>query len=642
MATPISPFSELLAPNNYERDDVTINNANRFTVSFVSAPSTFTSGSQAARGLTASGLYGLMKLAYDTQSPETGYTIVAASGNNVNDHDILFDIRGIIIKTPEAFIGLLNNIHNNANLLARSMLPFPGTLGTNPGQYSYGYTLLQSIIDANESGFGSRLGTVPSQYSGKNAYEFVTKYFLPNTYTGNTGGELLTYLGEDSVGEFDYSGNGITGAFVVYDSEDGQYKLSRTGIEAYTVLQLLAYGCTVRLCDNYSFASEYLSFPSFNEGGYLSKAVITLDMSTYLEGQGITSGANIGILGSLAGSYSSGNTYNFCHGSSGLNINGIYGNIVNRNNPINAVLDSNNASIDNVLLIHAGLSGYSTSLNQNTNGNPDTFIDVDRYPGLNGLTSSYQYQLGVAGLTAYRLTSTQLKNTFCIMGKKTKTITSTSFGDSNGKFIAEVPLVADVAGALARAYRAGDLYIGAAGAGINKKILNADSVTPLISNNATALQNNLKTKRINYYSPDANGIYLASDFVGATGPVQNLYRLGVQAVANDFTTALQSSLTSFVGEENTQNTRNNIRNYITGTFFTNLSTNYPNIAKALDYSTSGKRPQDGQNVVCDASNQTSDTTVTVTVKIYPKPIQTGADSANPIIGSISVTVQVGD
>lgn len=645
MAIPTNPFSEFLTTSNYQRDSdvpqLGVDPTTAFSVGLVSGKST--SSSSAPKGFTATGLYGLLTLANKTGILPLS-TITPSSSQNTNTQNVFNQTSFMfntsvsdlfVFRTPEALVGALNTIHENTNAMIRNTLTkaAPGNQ-TSPGQVNHGYTILANYLNC-ENYIGA-----PAAFGGKNSFEFVTKYFLPNAYTGNTAGELPNLDPEAvsldpcvNLSNQDIKGNGITGAFFTYDSPDGAVRLSKTGIDFYLALNALSYGSPVIISDSYSSITDFVGY---YQNLIIPGAIITLDMASYLEGRGITSGTNAAVYGCLVDGYSSGNTYNFCHGSSAFSLNNDYSQIVLRNNVVNGVLNSQNSVVDGILLIHSGLSGSATFTQKSSNGQ---YTDVFRYPGLDGITSSYQYTIDVAGLTAYRLTSSQLEQTFCVIGKKTKTLNLPSF--LNTPITVEIPLVADTAGVLARGKRRGEQYLPA-GYAQNKTILNVDSITPSIPVSNTTVQNTLKRARINYFASGSEGIYLASDYVGVTGGYFNRNRYGVTKLVVDFKDYVQTYLSTQNIQgvlQNNQSTRSSVRQNL----ITQLINNLPsNIKNALDVSSNGRRWGDAGVIVCDDTNNSPGSSIlTIDITIYPKVLTQGTEVL-PIVAGINVTVTVGD
>jgi len=559
-------------------------------------------------GLTACGLYGLLKIAQESSVPEVSVQILTSSDFSNRDYEFSQDTQAFIFKNPQGFIGYLNAIHNNINAIIRNYLPVsPDSLGYGRTDAAYAQQELQTAA----------LNT------NRNKFLFLRDIFLPGSYTGNTGGVLP----EDQItSTVDFKGGGITGAFVVYDNTNSQYTLSRTGIEFYTVLNYLSYGGIACVGGDYSFLDTIMPFPL--QSG--ADVIMTLDMTSYLDAQGITTGNNRAVYGALPYSYASGNTYNFCHGSSADFLNNSYANVVKRNNIFNALLDTGNAARENFVIIHSGLSGSDFSLAQNsTTGN---YSDVYRYPGLDGRSSLYQDIQSVAGLTAYVLNGAALNKTFCIIGLKTKTIATNNFGQ-DGTLQITIPLISDVAGAMHRAKVAGNVYIASTGSNL-ASVLNVDTITPAAPSSAWQFGDTLKRKRINYYQAGVgSGYYLASDYVGVTGAYTANNRVGVPSLIQQVKTIAENAIAQYVDAaiSNTATwaaARTSVINA--------LNSAGSNLLNALD--TTGTRSFDSPGiVVCDSTNNTpSSGTLRVDIKIYPK--QTFTSNPGTAVNGFLVTV----
>jgi hypothetical protein len=557
-------------------------------------------------GLTACGLYGLLRMARDSSLPE----VSVQSFSDFSGREYLFsdDTQAFIFKNPQGFIGYLNAIHNNINAIIRNYLP------VSPDAQGYGRT---------DAAYAQQELQATAVNANRNKFLFLRDIFLPGSYTGNTGGVLPE---DDLTGQVDFKGGGITGAFVVYDNTNSQYTLSRTGIEFYTVLNYLSYGGIVCVGGDYSFLDSNMPTPL--QSG--ADVIMTLDMASYLDAQGITTGNNRAVYGALPYSYASGNTYNFCHGSSADFLNNSYANVVRRNNIFNALLDTGNAARENFVIIHSGLSGSDFSLAQNsTIGN---YSDVYRYPGLDGRSSLYQDIPNVAGLTAYVLNGAALNKTFCIMGLKTKTIATNNFGQ-DGTLQITIPLIGDVAGAMHRAKVAGNVYIAATGSNL-ASVLNVDTITPAAPSSSWQYSDILKRNRINYYQSGAgSGYYLASDYVGVTGAYNANNRVGVPSLIQQVKTIAENAIAQYVDAaiSNTATwaaARTSVINA--------LSNAGSNLLNALD--TTGTRSFDSPGiVVCDSTNNTPTSgTLRVDIKIYPK--QTFTSNPGTAVNGFLVTV----
>ena len=546
------------------------------------------------RGVTGCGLFPLLYLAQFSNVPDTTLpnTLLTSAGPSV---DGVYDLQNLVFyfRTPAGFIGYLNRIHNNINRIIASWLP----LQIDNQGYGLG------------DGIGPAQGIQSSNQASRNIFLFLRDTYLPGSYTGNTAGELPSADAEVTpINAPDYKGNGITGAFVVYDNTNTGPVLSRTGIEFYTCLNCLSYGGSILIGADYSTLDDLIPGALF--AGYEATAMMTLDMASYIDGQGITSGNNRAVYGGLQYSYASGNTYNLCHGSTAQFLNNTYANVVKRNNVVNALLDPGNVTRTNFVIIHAGLSGSDYSLLQNSSDTNQTYSDVYRYPGLDGLQSQYQNILGVAGLTSYALTPSQLQRTFCVMGKKRKTIITNNFSPT-GTLTLEIPLVSDVAGAMHRAKVQNNSYVSVAGTAYSK-VLNVDSITPSSPSQNWQFASTLKNKRINFYQFGQDGYYLATDFVGATGtnPTVN-DRIGVTSLVEAVKNIATNTVQQYTSNANTSSVWSSARIAVINAIQANTA-----IMNALD--TAGSKSLNN-NVICDnTNNSTASTILTVDITIYPK------------------------
>jgi hypothetical protein len=559
-------------------------------------------------GLTACGLYGLLQMARESLLPEVAIFNLINSDFSNKDYVYDLDTQAFIFKNPQGFIGYLNAIHNNINAIIRNYLP------SSPDSQGFGRT---------DAAYAQQELQATANNTNRNRFLFLRDIFLPGSYTGNTGGVLPE---DELTGEVDFKGGGITGAFVVYDNTNSQYTLSRTGIEFYTVLNYLSYGGIACVGGDYSFLDTRMSAP-LQPG---ADVIMTLDMASYLDAQGITTGNNRAVYGALPYSYASGNTYNFCHGSSADFLNNSYANVVRRNNIFNALLDTGNAARENFVIIHSGLSGSDFSLAQNST--TGTYSDVNRYPGLDGRSSLYQNIPNVAGLTAYVLNGAALNKTFCIIGLKTKTIATNNFGQ-DGTLQITIPLISDVAGAMHRAKVAGNVYIAATGSNL-ASVLNVDTITPAAPSSSWEYSDTLKRKRINYYQAGVgSGYYLASDYVGVTGAYTANNRVGVPSLIQQVKTIAENAIAQYVDAaiSNTATwaaARTSVINA--------LNNAGSNLSNALD--TTGTRSFDSPGiVVCDSTNNTPTSgTLRVDIKIYPK--QTFTSNPGTAVNGFLVTV----
>ena len=590
--TPINPFTEFLSttgkwqeetpPQDYTKRAVIAFSAGNYASDPPSANPTIS----AARGLTASGLYGLLKIAETCGVPEVQLQILNstnATGRDISTSTFIYD-------TPAAFINHLNSIHNNINNVIRQFIP---------------------ASTWNSTDIFEQLEAPQSSISTTNAFNFVDKIFLPGSYTGNKTTAQLPDLVGSGVVRQDYIGKGITGAFTNLDPVNREYYLSRTGMEFYTVLTALAYGAKVIVGGNYNSLSSFLPLGNVMTG---IDAFITLDMSTYIDGQGITSASSNSrlVYGGSENAYALGNTFNFCHGLTAQWLNSIYTEITKRNNLVVSSLDDNAPQASSpAYIIHAGLSGADISIAQNTlNG---TFSDVYRYPGFNGQPSLYQNVLNTAGLTAYTLTEEPyLNRLMCVMGKKKRAIKSKNFGHPiTEDLILEIPLVADVAGSIQRAKANNSIYQSSVG-NINSKVLNVDSITPTIVSTST-IATNLRAKRINFYVQGTDGFILSTDLVGATSPQTTIEdRIGVTSMKRVITKLTQDILDDFV----TRNLPND--SGVRATIVNDIK-NQINNNSALNNSLF----TDNTTVVVNPVTS-NDTLITVDVTFYPRQASFGS------------------
>jgi hypothetical protein len=115
--TPLNPFNEFLStagkwqeetpPQDYTKRAVIAISAGNYA----SDPSSANPTISAARGLTASGLYGLLKIAETSGIPAVQLQILTstnATGRDISTSSFIYD-------TPAAFVNHLNSIHNNIN-----------------------------------------------------------------------------------------------------------------------------------------------------------------------------------------------------------------------------------------------------------------------------------------------------------------------------------------------------------------------------------------------------------------------------------------------------------------------------------------------------------------------------------------------
>ena len=603
------PFNDFLDPvkAKWEAETPESDPNKRAVIAFSAGNYNITvGGGPANRGITASGLYGLLRIAQ--ASNLNAVTLFPnLSGTNPSAFDVTSE--SFVYDNPTVFVNHLNRIHNNINNVIRQFIP-PATW---------------NALDENG------LEEAPqSNISTTNAFNFVNNIFFPGVYTGNPSTAQLPELsGLGLEGRQDYTGNGITGAFTNLDTVNREYYLSRTGMEFYTVLTALAYGAKVVVSGNYNSLASFA--PPVNVMTSVD-AFITLDMSTYLDGQGITSAASDSrlVYGGSENSYALGNTFNFCHGLTAQWLNSIYTEITKRNNLVNSSLD-NDAPVatKSAYIIHAGLSGAAISIAQNSLDN--TFNDVYRYPGFDGQPSLYQNVLNTAGLTAYTLSEEPyLNRLMCVMGKKRLDINTPNFGHPSTKTLRiEIPLVADVAGSIQRAKANNSIYQSSVGLG-NSIVLNVDSITPTINSNSSQATL-LRERRVNFYVQATGGKYiLSTDLVGATSPSGLIGiedRVGVTSMKRVITKLTQDILDNFVASNvpNNEGTRTEIVN---------------TIKNAIDLN-DGLRTSliTGTQVVVNQVT-TNNTLISVTVTFYPKQASFGTSlpgDSNLVGYSLTVT-----
>lgn len=593
--TPINPFSDFLdvsqnggkweqdpnVPSDFTKRAVIAISAGNFTISPTSPNSTVA----AARGLTASGLYGLLKIVDTAKVPGT-LLFPGLSNDRRTARDLTTDT--FVYDTPADFINHLNSIHNNINNIIRQFIPAS----------SWNSVDVELVPEAPVSSI-----------STTNAFNFVNNIFFPGSYTGNTSTAQLPFPNPTDL-EADVVGNGITGAFTTMNTANQEYYLSRTGIEFYTVLTALAYGAKVIVGGNYSMLATFGAAPAMTN----IDAFITLDMSTYLDGQGITSASSDSrlVYGGSENAYALGNTFNYAHGLTAQWLNSIYTEITKRNNLVLSALDDNaSPNSASAYIIHAGLSGADISIAQNSVTN--TFDDVYRYPGFNGQASLYQNVVNTAGLTAYTLIEEPyLNRLMCVMGKKRRDIKSTNFGHPTTNILRlEIPLVADVAGSIQRAKATNSIYQSSVGSP-NSTVLNVDTITPtIISNSSNATK--LKQRRVNFYVQGSNGFLLSTDFVGATSQVSLIGdRIGVTSMKRVITQLTQVILDNFVSQ--------NILNDDT-----NRSTIVTAIKNAINNNSALNASLFTDNTTVVVNQVTSnDTLITVDVTFYPRQASFGS------------------
>jgi hypothetical protein len=603
--TPLDVFSDFLTEEKWQSENSNpdyLKNA----VILISAGN-FTSnkdipGPLGILGATASGLFGILSIARQsnvlTNLPTgNGYAFVADNFSG-----------SYIFTSPAHFINVLNNIHNNINDIIRQNIP------------------AATYADTDENGVET--GPISDIKSPK-VFNFLKDIMFPGSYTGDSVGVLPQRI-YNGVSQQDVTGRGITGAFVVYDQPNQEYVLSRTGIEFYTVLTALAYGATVVVGGSYNSLSNWVgnyttnsAYPSTTK----ADAYMTLDMSTYIDGQGITLASSESrlVYGGSEVSYALGNTFNYCHGLTAQWLNSIYTETIKRNNLLNGCMDDNVPALSkSAYIIHSGLSGAAFCLSQNTSSGD--YTDIHRYPGFDGKPSLYQNLVNTAGLTAYTLIEDPyLDRLLCVIGKKKRVINSPNFGNpTNGNLVLEIPLIADVAGALQRAKSTNAIYKSAVGFPYSKP-LNCDSITPTPSTLGT-FANTLKTKRINYYVNSSNGLVLATDLVGATSGINSISindRIGVTFMKRVITSIAQEILDQAItfGTVNSGSNRNDLELAIKAGI-----TNNSGLNAALNPDTS---------VVV---SYLTDATISATITFFPIQASFGTTTENTLISGYTLTV----
>ena len=601
VSTPINPFNDFLDTDStrgkWEQDtDVPSDPNKRAVIAFSAGSYTQGTGSPSAlRGLTASGLYGLLKIA--DISGVIAASLPALNATNLTGRDS--STLTYVYNSPAALVNHLNVIHNNINNIIRQFIPAAGWTATD--------------VNGVEEYPTALLGTT-------NGFNYVNNIFFPGAYTGNTQTAQLPSIPGPDISLQDYIGRGITGAFTTINPDTQEYYLSRTGMEFYTALTALSYGAKVIIGGDYNFMSTFTGNVSNNINDI--DAFITLDMSTYIDGQGITSASSNSrlVYGGSENAYPLGNTFNYCHGLTAQWLNSIYTEITKRNNLLNSVLDDNSPNQSkSAYIIHAGLSGADISIAQNSLNN--TFSDVYRYPGFNGQSSLYQNVVNTAGLTAYTLIEEPyLNRLMCVMGKKKRTIKSKNFGHpSTENLVLEIPLVADVAGSIQRAKANNSIYQSSVGS-TNSKVLNVDSITPTIVNPSN-IATLLRERRVNFYVQGTDGFILSTDLVGATslqGQIGIEDRIGVTSMKRVITKLAQDILDGFITPPSVLNnldTRLNISNSIKEAI-----NNNPGLRNSLF--------TDDTTVVVNEVN-TDNTLITVDITFYPRQASFGTS----ILGS---------
>ena len=595
--TPLSPFSDFLASGGKWQSNPSHPNYEKNAVILISAGSWSFINTLSQKGITASGLYGILRTAYESGVPLNTSSSIGYDGESTS----------FVYNSPEKFINHLDQINNNINDIIRQFIP--------------------DISYTDQDGNLEFTGPLASRRSA-NAFNYLKNIMFPGSYTGNGGGVLPTRV-YNSVSLPDVTGNGITGAFVVYDQPSGEHVLSRTGIEFYTVLTALAYGATVAVGGDYTLLSS-IRGNSTNTARPLTTnadAFMMLDMSTYIDGQGITLASSDSrlIYGGSETAYALGNTFNYCHGLTAQWLNSIYTEITKRNNVLNGTLDENaTANTKSAYIIHAGLSGAAISLNQNTSSGD--YTDINRYPGFDGKASLYQNTPNTAGFTAYTLIEDPyLDRLLCVIGKKTRIITSVNFGNpTNNQLTLEIPLVADVAGALQRAKVNNAIYQSAVGFP-NSTLLNADSVAPFISS-TSEYASTLRSKRVNFYVNTSNGLVLSTDLVGATSSDTSIDindRIGVTSMKRVITDIAKVVLEAAI----TNNRANNssVRAEIANEIKSQISLN-----QGLNASLN--------NVTTVVVNFLTDATVSADITFFPIQAAFGATTQDTLLNGYTLTV----
>lgn len=614
---PISPFSDFLSSaNDYQRITPASDYNKRLRVCLVSPGlRAVASGPLIPVGYTGAGLLGILDAAhaYGVNGPQTWPPVLAVkaalpavtNGTDVSNFPCNVDSGSCFFRTPEALILALNRIHENANDIIRIHLP--QTVD------SQGFGII-APMDQFISGMGTR-----------NKFKFLRDYLFPGTYTGDTGGILPVLEDAEIVGVppvEDYQGNGITGAFAVYDDPSGTVTLSRTGLELLVAYELLLYGVVLIIAPSYN--------PTIQNTRELNLGIdcyITLAQSDNIVGVTSASGDNRSTFGSLEVSYQSGNTFNFTHGCSSGDLVTIYNNIVTQGNFLQQLSS-------NALLFHNGLSGANFNLTQKSaNGQ---YTDLFRLPVLDGITGSYQNSI-VAGLTAIKLNDAQLSKIICVAGYKERDIFTTAFGGKLGLLNARIPLTVDAIGALARAKAADAFYSGLSGLRFGK-ILNPGTLSMALAPSDTANSNMLKSKRINYYVASQQGFYLGSDYVGVTGAFNNSDRVIIPNLAGIIETEVRNLIEPvYVSTNNKINnpaTRANVTNDVINAFTTNNTGNWPSIRNAIDLNQ--------LTVTCDGTNNTENSPMlNIDIEVFPLATSTGTDISQSFIGALTVRVTLG-
>jgi len=621
-----NPFSDLYFALNFASETPAPNDLNRARVAVISSPFTAVAGNAngSGGGITGAGLYAILRAGVNSNNSEVLAAIpvpnVPADPTNIG---LYYDVDSqiFIMRSAQSLIGALNVINNNINTIIRSFLP------TAPSSASSGYRRDPSL--STDYVYVTLAGN-----NSINAFLFMRDFLFPGSYTGNTAGVLpktdsLTPPTEDLLG------NGITGAFFVYDAVSGATPLSRTGIELLTCLELLQYGAVVHLLPSYDQLNT-ASYQVSAERNIPFDAVVMLEQQSLMEGRASSNSDDYGIYGNLNYTYASGNTFNFCHGVSAAQFGNTYFNLINRNNALNSeIIGVNSSEFDSAVYIHCGLSGFNVANEQRSvNG---SYTDIYRYPGFDGLSGSYQNVVDVAGNTSYRLSATDLTRTFCVIGKKTRFVTESngSFGNPDNAYELDIttPLTIDVAGAITRAKRDQTLYGGIAGLNYGS-ILNGGQYSFTLSPSASpTITQMLKQRRVNYFVRSQQGVYLGTDYIGATGSYTSTNRYGVASLQSAIQQQVSNLLTPIYVNTAAQNvaaTRSAVVNAVYNAFNSNAA--FTQIKNSI-------LPIDIADIQCDSQNNSDySNTLNVKITVYPRIVATGTDT---IIGGLTVNVVVG-
>jgi hypothetical protein len=461
-------------------------------------------------------------------------------------------------------------------------------------------------------------------------------YIFPNSYPANGYTDVTNQKNPSAP-----RGNGITGAFVIWDQGSSQWQLSRAGVELTTLVNYLSYGGIAVVAPSWTALNNFRNtnaprnatetgFNSFEfdvNGDFIVsdyvgniECAITLDMGGALERRGITSGDNRDIYAGLQYTYATGNSFGFAYGLTASQITNLFSAPLARSTFFNTLYASPTAVYKDVPVIHAGLSGASISLEQNTLTSDLSFTDVHRYPGLNGLESLRPTSTSsAAGLTSYTLTTEDLDKLICVIGKKHKIVNSTYFGDplKGNQIDLVTPLVGDVAGLLQKNKQNSEVGLYGPPIGpVNGRIANASFIEPSIDpspDNSVATL--LRSKKINFVYEDVNaGYFLATELVGATasitGNIDANSRFGIawlkRAVRRDVASYLQGLVDSgtFVNNESNRSlVVKNITPIVQGYANPYFDPNYTPI------------------IQCDGSNNSNNsTTLTVSITVKPKSV----------------------